>query len=155
MQNGACQVEGQGCLVQPCPAPGNALLVRAASMGGCPDCEGARGRWGLHGERRAASGNPGVWPQPPTGPPVWQMCEIPVNTPENPWRVSPEEERARRDLRRTHLVFSIDPRGCEDVDDALSVRALSSGHLELGVHIADVTHFVAANSHVDIEARTR
>ncbi|XP_055982896.1 DIS3-like exonuclease 1 [Sorex fumeus] len=84
-----------------------------------------------------------------------QMCEIPVNTPENPWKVSPEEERVRRDLRKTHLVFSIDPQGCEDVDDALSVRTLRSGNLELGVHIADVTHFVAANSYIDVEARTR
>ncbi|XP_072818304.1 DIS3-like exonuclease 1 isoform X2 [Vicugna pacos] len=84
-----------------------------------------------------------------------QMCEMPVNTPENPWKVSSEEERERKDLRRTHLVFSIDPRGCEDVDDALSVRALDNGSLELGVHIADVTHFVAPHSYIDIEARMR
>ncbi|XP_006920303.1 DIS3-like exonuclease 1 isoform X2 [Pteropus alecto] len=84
-----------------------------------------------------------------------QMCEMPVNTPENPWKVSPEEERERKDLRKTHLVFSIDPKGCEDVDDTLSVRTLSNGDLELGVHIADVTHFVAPNSYIDIEARTR
>ncbi|XP_019581156.2 DIS3-like exonuclease 1 isoform X1 [Rhinolophus sinicus] len=84
-----------------------------------------------------------------------QMCEMPVNTPENPWKVSPEEERERKDLRKTHLVFSIDPKGCEDVDDTLSVRTLSNGNLELGVHIADVTHFVAPNSYSDIEARTR
>nr|KAF6484003.1 DIS3 like exosome 3'-5' exoribonuclease [Rousettus aegyptiacus] len=84
-----------------------------------------------------------------------QMCEMPVNTPENPWKVSPEEERERKDLRKTHLVFSIDPKGCEDVDDTLSVRTLNNGDLELGVHIADVTHFVAPNSYIDIEARTR
>nr|XP_058913690.1 DIS3-like exonuclease 1 isoform X3 [Kogia breviceps] len=84
-----------------------------------------------------------------------QMCEMPVNTTENPWKVSSEEERERKDLRKTHLVFSIDPRGCEDVDDALSVRALDNGNLELGVHIADVTHFVASHSYIDIEARTR
>ncbi|XP_049633626.1 DIS3-like exonuclease 1 isoform X2 [Suncus etruscus] len=84
-----------------------------------------------------------------------QMCEMPVNTPENPWKVSPEEERVRRDLRKTHLVFSIDPKGCEDVDDTLSVRTLRNGNLELGVHIADVTHFVAPNSYIDIEARAR
>ncbi|KAM5292142.1 DIS3-like exonuclease 1 isoform 2-T2 [Ctenodactylus gundi] len=84
-----------------------------------------------------------------------QMCEMPVNTPENPWKVRPEEARKRRDLRGTHLVFSIDPKGCEDVDDALSIRALSCGDLELGVHIADVTHFVAPNSCIDVEARAR
>ena len=90
-----------------------------------------------------------VWPL------VAQMCEMPVNTTEKPWTVSPEEERERRDLRKTHLVFSIDPKGCEDVDDTLSVRTLNDGDLELGVHIADVTHFVKPNSCIDIEARTR
>ncbi|XP_040081758.1 DIS3-like exonuclease 1 isoform X3 [Oryx dammah] len=84
-----------------------------------------------------------------------QMCEMPVNTPENPWKVNSQEERDRKDLRKTHLVFSIDPSGCEDVDDTLSVRALDNGNLELGVHIADVTHFVAPHSYIDIEARTR
>ena len=89
------------------------------------------------------------------GPLLVQMCEMPVNTPENPWKVSSQEEREREDLRKTHLVFSIDPSGCEDVDDTLSVRALDNGNLELGVHIADVTHFVAPHSYIDIEARTR
>uniref|UniRef100_A0A8C0TV36 DIS3-like exonuclease 1 n=2 Tax=Canis lupus familiaris TaxID=9615 RepID=A0A8C0TV36_CANLF len=84
-----------------------------------------------------------------------QMCEMPVNTPGNPWKVSPEEERERKDLRETHLVFSIDPKGCEDVDDTLSVRTLANGSLELGVHIADVTHFVPPSSYIDTEARTR
>lgn len=84
-----------------------------------------------------------------------QMCEMPVNTPENPWKVSPKEEQERKDLRTTHLVFSIDPKGCEDVDDTLSVRTLNNGNLELGVHIADVTHFVAPNSYIDVEARMR
>ncbi|XP_053574505.1 DIS3-like exonuclease 1 [Bombina bombina] len=83
-----------------------------------------------------------------------QLSEMPINTPENPWQVS-NEEHDRLDLRNTHLVFSIDPEGCEDVDDALSIRALPTGHLELGVHIADVTHFVQPNSYTDIEARTR
>uniref|UniRef100_A0A8C3JJF8 DIS3-like exonuclease 1 n=1 Tax=Calidris pygmaea TaxID=425635 RepID=A0A8C3JJF8_9CHAR len=69
--------------------------------------------------------------------------------------MNPEEEKRRLDLRDTHLIFSIDPKGCEDVDDALSVRTLPNGNLELGVHIADVTHFVAANSYTDVEARAR
>ncbi|XP_063268304.1 DIS3-like exonuclease 1 isoform X3 [Prinia subflava] len=84
-----------------------------------------------------------------------QMREMPVSSPKNPWQVSPEEAEKRLDLRETHLIFSIDPRGCEDVDDALSVRALPSGNLELGVHIADVTHFVPPNSYTDVEARAR
>ncbi|KAJ6662919.1 hypothetical protein lerEdw1_011123 [Lerista edwardsae] len=84
-----------------------------------------------------------------------QMGEMPVVHPEKPWQVAPEEELKRVDLRDTHLVFSIDPKGCEDVDDALSIGTLPNGNLELGVHIADVTHFVAAGSYTDIEARAR
>ncbi|XP_034291345.1 DIS3-like exonuclease 1 [Pantherophis guttatus] len=84
-----------------------------------------------------------------------QMCEMPTLVPEKPWQVSPEEQQKRLDLRETHLVFSIDPKGCEDVDDALSIRLLPNGNLELGVHIADVTHFVAANSYTDTEAKAR
>ncbi|XP_008291591.1 DIS3-like exonuclease 1 [Stegastes partitus] len=85
-----------------------------------------------------------------------QLREMPVNSPEKPWTVDSEQAGRRRDLRDTHLVFSIDPRGCEDVDDTLSVRRLAGGELlELGVHIADVTHFVAEGSLTDLEARTR
>ena len=51
--------------------------------------------------------------------------------------------------------MSIDPIGCEDVDDALSVRRLGNGNLELGVHIADVAYFVPAGSLADQEARAR
>eukprot|EP01029_Cantina_marsupialis_P000548 TRINITY_DN1039_c0_g1_i15.p1 TRINITY_DN1039_c0_g1~~TRINITY_DN1039_c0_g1_i15.p1 ORF type:complete len:603 (-),score=76.15 TRINITY_DN1039_c0_g1_i15:706-2514(-) len=59
----------------------------------------------------------------------------------------------RRDL--THLlVFSIDPESCEDIDDALSVRRLDHGW-EIGIHIADVSTFVAANGALDLEARER
>ena len=56
---------------------------------------------------------------------------------------------------RDVLVMSFDPTGCEDVDDALSVRKLENGNLEVGVHIADVTHFVPVNSLTDQEARKR
>uniref|UniRef100_A0A3B3DPL0 DIS3-like exonuclease 1 n=1 Tax=Oryzias melastigma TaxID=30732 RepID=A0A3B3DPL0_ORYME len=85
-----------------------------------------------------------------------QMKEMPLSSPERPWRVDPAEAAKRRDLRDSHLVFSIDPVGCEDVDDTLSVRSLADGTLlELGVHIADVTHFVAEGSLTDLEARTR
>ncbi|XP_064191621.1 DIS3-like exonuclease 1 [Anguilla rostrata] len=85
-----------------------------------------------------------------------QLREMPVNSEESPWQVEAEQVEARRDLRETHLVFSIDPKGCEDVDDTLSVRALPGGEeLELGVHIADVTHFVREGSLTDLEARSR
>ncbi|KAK2567887.1 DIS3-like exonuclease 1 [Acropora cervicornis] len=75
-----------------------------------------------------------------------QLRELPSNTPENPWVISEEE---------SHLVFSIDPKGCEDVDDTLSVRWLKNGKMELGVHIADVSHFVKPGSLTDLEARFR
>ncbi|XP_026234124.1 DIS3-like exonuclease 1 isoform X1 [Anabas testudineus] len=85
-----------------------------------------------------------------------QLREMPINSPEKPWSVDPAQVLERRDLRESHLVFSIDPRGCEDVDDTLSVRSLNNGKvLELGVHIADVTHFVKEGSLTDLEARTR
>ena len=42
----------------------------------------------------------------------------------------------------SHRVITIDPPGSMDLDDALSIRVLPSGLLELGVHIADPTHFV-------------
>ncbi|CDS37889.1 dis3 exonuclease 1 [Echinococcus multilocularis] len=88
------------------------------------------------------------------------------------WQVDPMEVARRRDLRTPSvsgnplsedtLVFSIDPPGCEDVDDALSVRWLgsevedvSNRRIQLGVHIADVTHFVKPNRNLDAEARRR
>ena len=46
---------------------------------------------------------------------------MPINTPENPYKMDKEEIVRRRDLRESHLVFSIDPKGCEDVDDTLSI----------------------------------
>jgi exoribonuclease R len=64
-------------------------------------------------------------------------------------------DATRRDLRWTHAVCSIDPPSCTDIDDALSVRTLPSGNIEVGVHIADVTAFVAQGSDLDTEARAR
>ncbi|CAJ1050140.1 DIS3-like exonuclease 1 [Xyrichtys novacula] len=85
-----------------------------------------------------------------------QLREMPPNSPEKPWAMDPDQVAQRRDLRETHLVFSIDPQGCEDVDDTLSVRRIAGGKLlELGVHIADVTHFVREGSLTDLEARSR
>lgn len=75
------------------------------------------------------------------------LAEMPVNTPEQPWKPSPEEVARRRDIRHSHLVFSIDPKGCEDVDDVLGARRLPNGNLELSVHIADVTYGAACPWH--------
>ena len=50
------------------------------------------------------------------------MSEMPINTPSQPYTMDEGEMSRRRDLRESHLIFSIDPKGCEDVDDTLSVR---------------------------------
>lgn len=60
----------------------------------------------------------------------------------------------RRDLR-DRLICSIDPPGCVDIDDALHARKLPNGNWEVGVHIADVTHFVKPGSAIDAEAASR
>lgn len=60
----------------------------------------------------------------------------------------------RRDLR-DKLVCSIDPPGCVDIDDALHARQLPNGNYEVGVHIADVTHFVKPNTALDQEGASR
>lgn len=60
----------------------------------------------------------------------------------------------REDLR--HLpICSVDPPGCKDIDDALHIRPLPNGTLELGVHIADVTNFLHSGTAMDTEAASR
>jgi exosome complex exonuclease DIS3/RRP44 len=63
-------------------------------------------------------------------------------------------EPNRVDLRDT-CIFSIDPPGCTDIDDALHVKKLPNGNYEVGVHIADVSHYVKEGTHMDKEARQR
>jgi len=70
------------------------------------------------------------------------------------WAVPPEELQARKDNRK-HCVFSIDPPTARDLDDALSVVRLPGGTYKVGVHIADVSHFIAAGSALDEEASRR
>ncbi|KAJ9647785.1 exosome catalytic subunit dis3 [Coniosporium tulheliwenetii] len=74
------------------------------------------------------------------------------------WKVPASHEdpgwRGRRDLRDL-LVCSIDPPGCVDIDDALHARQLPNGNFEVGVHIADVSHFVKPNNAMDKEASMR
>ncbi|KAL7508208.1 hypothetical protein ACHAXN_005291 [Cyclotella atomus] len=65
-----------------------------------------------------------------------------------------ELEPGRTDLR--HLpILSIDPPGCKDIDDALHCIELENGNWQVGVHIADVTHYVEAGSAIDLEAANR
>lgn len=60
----------------------------------------------------------------------------------------------RKDLRHL-LVCSIDPPGCQDIDDALHAKLLPNGNIEVGVHIADVSSFVKADTPMDDEAAAR
>lgn len=66
-----------------------------------------------------------------------------------------KEEVARREDFRNVTTFTIDPRDAKDFDDALSIRRLSNGNWEVGVHIADVTHYVHPNTIIDKEAQKR
>jgi ribonuclease R len=67
----------------------------------------------------------------------------------------PEEERAKRLDMTSQLVCTIDPDDAKDYDDAISLRQLESGEWELGVHIADVSHFVPTGTPLDAEASKR
>ena len=68
--------------------------------------------------------------------------------------ITAEDIKGRRDFRDI-LTFTIDPADAKDFDDALSFRKLENGNYEVGVHIADVTHYVRPGSVVDEEARSR
>ncbi len=65
------------------------------------------------------------------------------------------EEIARREDFRDVTTFTIDPRDAKDFDDAISIRTLSDGLWEVGVHIADVSHYVLEGSIIDREAFKR
>lgn len=67
----------------------------------------------------------------------------------------PEEEIAKREDFREVVTFTIDPKDAKDFDDALSARLLDNGNWEVGVHIADVTHYVKPESLIDREAYSR
>ncbi len=60
----------------------------------------------------------------------------------------------RKDFRKT-LTFTIDPYDAKDFDDAISFKELPDGNFEIGIHIADVSHYVALGSALDVEARDR
>lgn len=68
--------------------------------------------------------------------------------------ISKAEIGRRRDMRDT-MTFTIDPPDAKDFDDALSYKVLDNGNLEVGVHIADVSHYVKPGSEIDKEAYDR
>lgn len=71
-----------------------------------------------------------------------------------PEQVTEAEIKGRRDFRDT-VTFTIDPADAKDFDDAISFKTLENGNYEIGVHIADVSHYVQPNSYLDKEAYSR
>jgi ribonuclease R len=71
-----------------------------------------------------------------------------------PIEITEEEIKKRRDMRRT-TTFTIDPKTAKDFDDALSFKKLENGNYEIGIHIADVSHYVEEDSILDDEAYAR
>ncbi len=88
--------------------------------------------------------------------------DLPLRFPENVLKAAekipeliPEEEIARRRDMRGVTTITIDPHDAKDFDDALSIRKLENGFWEVGVHIADVSHYVKPGSVLDEEAYDR
>lgn len=71
-----------------------------------------------------------------------------------PVQITPQDYKERRDFRRI-ITFTIDPVDAKDFDDALSLQKLKNGNWEVGIHIADVTHYVNPKSLLDQEAYER
>lgn len=74
--------------------------------------------------------------------------------PHTPWKIPEEELQCRRDIRNL-CIFTIDPSSASDLDDALSVQKLANGIFRVGIHIADVSHFVLPDTALDKEAQIR
>ena len=68
--------------------------------------------------------------------------------------IKPEEIKKRRDMRKD-LTFTIDPKDAKDFDDALSFKILENGLFEIGIHIADVSHYLEEGTILDDEAYER
>jgi len=67
----------------------------------------------------------------------------------------PQAEIAKRTDFRDTTTFTIDPKDAKDFDDAISIKSLHNGNFEIGVHIADVSHYVREKSQLDAEAVKR
>ncbi|XP_078692797.1 3'-5' exoribonuclease HELZ2-like [Branchiostoma floridae x Branchiostoma belcheri] len=71
------------------------------------------------------------------------------------WQIPPKERNQRKDLTRTHTVFTVDPPEAKDLDDALSVEDNLDATYTVGIHIADVSYFLPTGSDLDKEAKER
>jgi len=88
--------------------------------------------------------------------------ELPHRFPKNvdkaaekiPLEIPDDEIRKRRDMRNIN-TFTIDPEDAKDFDDALSLQKLNNGNWQVGIHIADVTHYVKPRSIIEEEAQNR
>jgi len=69
-------------------------------------------------------------------------------------KITKEEERKRRDMRK-EMTFTIDPVDAKDFDDAISFNRIDNERIEIGIHIADVSHYVTPGSIIDEEAQKR
>jgi ribonuclease R/exosome complex exonuclease DIS3/RRP44 len=69
-------------------------------------------------------------------------------------KITPKDIKARKDMRDV-LTFTIDPATAKDFDDALSFRSLENGNYEVGIHIADVSHYLQPDTILDEEAYNR
>lgn len=80
--------------------------------------------------------------------------QIEVEVSKLPLEITKEEISKRRDMR-SDLTFTIDPKDAKDFDDALSFTKLENGNYEIGIHIADVSHYVQPKTDLDKEAFDR
>jgi len=69
-------------------------------------------------------------------------------------KITSDEIKKRRDFRNI-VTFTIDPYDAKDFDDALSIQKLENGNWEVGIHIADVSHYINENDNIDKEAQER
>ncbi|KAI0982858.1 hypothetical protein GJ496_006504 [Pomphorhynchus laevis] len=82
--------------------------------------------------------------------------DVQKSLPSSDFKISDVDLSDKVDLRSDNIcLFSIDPPGCTDIDDALHFTILPNGNFEIGVHIADVSYFVRPGTAVDNEARKR
>lgn len=93
---------------------------------------------------------------------IMEQYNLPMEFPDNVTNfankinkeINPSEIKKRKDFRNK-TTFTIDPYNAKDFDDALSVDYLKDGNIEVGVHIADVSHYVDSNNILDKEAYER
>ena len=80
--------------------------------------------------------------------------EVQIEAKELDVTINDKEIERRRDMRQI-TTFTIDPKDAKDFDDALSIQQLENGNWQIGVHIADVTHYVQPDSYIEKEAYNR